>query len=127
MINQPPVVKSNFLSKILYKNHHMHACTDAKCEILAIKCHHCHPVLQSEILAIKSVSGTKMRISQTGCRRSSHAHMHTRLDLINQPAVLTCGNLAIKCHHCHPMLQSEILAIKSVSGTKLRMSQTDCR
>ena len=46
-------------------DHHMHACTDANCEILAIKCHHCHPMLQCEILAIKSLSGTKLRMSQT--------------------------------------------------------------
>jgi len=43
--------------------------------------------------------------------------MHRRLDLINQPAVLKCENLAIKCHHCHPMLQCEILAIKTLSGS----------
>ena len=57
-------------------------------------------------------------------------HMHActpSLDPINQPAVLTREILAIKCHHCHPMLQCEILAIKSLSGTKLRMSQNGCR
>ena len=65
------------------------------------------------------------RMSQHGRKRSSHARMHTSLDPINQPAVLKREILAIKCHHCHPMLQCEILAIKSLSGTKLRMSQTD--
>ena len=73
-----------------------------------------YPKFFTKIISLDPMSP---RMSQHGCRRSSHARMHRRLDLINQPAVLKCEILAIKCHHCHPMLQCEILAIKSLSGS----------